>query len=72
MRPLILKIAPLPGAVRLSLTTNASGFALETNGPAFTPGEWSPLGVTPAVEADEFVVTNAIKSPAHDYRLKKP
>ena len=70
--PPTLKIAPLPGAVRLSWTTNANGFALETNGPAFAPGAWNLLGASPAVVADEFVVTNAINSPARHYRLKKP
>jgi len=70
--PPTLRIESLPGAVRLSWTTNATGFALETNGPAFAPAAWSQLGTAPAVVADEFVVTNVISSPVRLYRLKKP
>ncbi len=70
--PSKLDIGALPGAVRLSCTTDATGHALETNGPALLPGGWSALGATPAVETDEFVVTNAIDSQVLCYRLKKP
>ena len=68
-----LQIAALPGAVRLSwLTNSATGFTLETNGPAFAPGSWNPPGLTPVVTSNEFVVTNAATSPARNYRLRKP
>lgn len=67
-----LRIRALPGAVRLSWTTNAPGFALQTNGPSFAPAAWNALGATPAVVSNEFVVTNAISSRARNYRLRKP
>lgn len=68
-----LRIASLPGAVRLSwLTNHATGFVLQSNGLSFTPAAWNPLGVTPAVVSNEFVVTNATTSPARNYRLRKP
>ena len=67
-----LQIRALPGAVRLSWTTNAPGFALETNGPSFASGLWNPLDATPLVVVNEFVVTNETTSQARNYRLKKP
>ena len=67
-----LRIRALPGAVRLSWTTNTPGFVLQTNGPSFVPAAWNPLGATPAVVSNEFVVTNAVSSPARNYRLRKP
>jgi hypothetical protein len=68
-----LNIALLPNsAVRLSWTTNAPGFVLQTNGPSFALAAWNALGATPVVMDTNFVVTNAVNSPARNFRLRKP
>ena len=68
-----LNIARLPNsAVRLSWTTNAPGFVLQTNGASFAPAAWNALATTPVVTDTNFVVTNAVNSPARNFRLRKP
>lgn len=67
-----LHIAPLPGAVRLTWTTNAVGFLLETNSSVTQPAGWGVFASNYDVLATNFVVTNITSEPAKFFRLNKP
>ncbi len=65
-----LNIAALPGAVRLTWTTNAPGFALETNGNLATA--WGVLTTNYSIIETNYAVTNTVDSATRFYRLHKP
>jgi hypothetical protein len=67
-----LNIASLPGAVRLTWTTNATDYLLETNGALTFLAGWNLLTSNYSVLSTNFAVTNAIGVPAKFYRLHKP
>jgi len=67
-----LNIAALPGAVRLTWTTNATGYVIETNNTlTFTAG-WGVLTSNYNVLNADFAVTNSIGGATRFYRLHKP
>lgn len=70
MNPPRLNIAALPGAVRLTWSTNSSGFALETNS-SLTLTNWGVLTTNYSIIETNFAVTNAIGGATRFYRLKK-
>lgn len=70
--PYSLNITPLAASVRLSWSTNATGFALQSTDFPLVPGAWTLLNTTPSLEGDEFVVTNSVNSFMRHYRLMKP
>jgi hypothetical protein len=67
-----LNIAALPGAVRLTWTTNATGYLLETNGALTLPAAWSVLTSNYSVLNTNFAVTNTVGGATKFYRLHKP
>lgn len=67
-----LNIARLPNAVRLSWTTNAPGYLLETNSALTLPANWGVLASNYGVLNTNYAVTNAIGGAAKFYRLHKP
>lgn len=67
-----LNIAALPGAVRLTWTTNATGYLLETNSALTFPTGWGVLTATYSVIETNYAVTNAIEGATRFYRLNKP
>ena len=67
-----LNIAALPGAVRLTWTTNATGYLLETNSTLTLPAGWGVLASTYSVLNTNFAVTNVIDGATRFYRLHKP
>ena len=67
-----LNIAPLPGAVQLSWTTNASGFLLETNRSVALPSGWGVLASNYSILTTNYVVTNVTSGSAQFFRLHKP
>jgi hypothetical protein len=67
-----LNIAALPGAVRLTWTTNATGYLLETNSALTLPAGWGVLTSNYSVLNTNFAVTNALGPAARFYRLRKP
>ncbi|NOS70576.1 MAG: LamG domain-containing protein [Verrucomicrobia bacterium] len=67
-----LNIAPLPGAVRLTWTTNATGYLLETNSVLTLPAGWGVLASNYSILSTNFAVTNAIGGATRFYRLHKP
>ena len=67
-----LYIASLPGAVRLTWTTNAVGFLLETNPSVLMASGWGVLTSNYNVVATNFVITNVANDPIKFYRLHKP
>lgn len=67
-----LNIAALPGAVRLTWTTNATGYLVETNSALTLPANWGVLTSNYSVLNSNFTVTNAIGSTTRFYRLHKP
>lgn len=66
-----LNIASLPGAVRLTWTTNSSGFLLETNSAVDTTN-WGVLTTNYSIIETNFAVTNAVDNRARYFRLHKP
>jgi hypothetical protein len=71
MNPPRLNIAALPGAVRLTWSTNSSGFALETNS-SLTLTNWGVLTTNYSIIATNYAVTNAVGGETRFYRLHKP
>jgi hypothetical protein len=67
-----LNIAALPGAVRLTWTTNATGYFLETNGSLALPAGWGVLTSNYSVIETDYAVTNALGGATRFYRLHKP
>jgi len=67
-----LNIAALPGAVRLTWTTNATGYLLETNNALTIPAGWGVLTSNYSVLDTNFAVTNAIGGAMLFYRLHQP
>ncbi len=70
--PPMLNIASLPDAVRLTWTTNASNYLLETNGVLSIPVGWGVLASNYAVLNNHHAVTNPLASGARFFRLRKP
>jgi hypothetical protein len=67
-----LNITALPGAVRLTWTTNATGYLLETNSALALSAGWGVLTSNYSVLNTNFAVTNAFDDAARFYRLRKP
>ncbi len=67
-----LNLAALPGAVRLTWTTNATGYLLETNNALTLPAGWAVLTSNYSVLDTNYAVTNAISGATRFYRLRKP
>jgi Concanavalin A-like lectin/glucanases superfamily len=67
-----LNIAALPGAVRLTWTTNATGYLLETNSALALPAGWGVLTSNYSVLNTNFAVTNSVGGATRFYRLHKP
>lgn len=67
-----LNIAPLPGAVLLTWTTNSDGFFLETNVSLALVNAWNVLTTNYGIITTNYAVTNAISSATQFYRLHKP
>ncbi len=67
-----LNITALPGAVRLTWTTNATGYFLETNGALTFPSGWGVLTSNYSVLNTNYAVTNAIAGTTRFYRLHRP
>jgi len=67
-----LNIAALPGAVRLTWTTNATGYRLETNSALTLPANWGALTSNYSVLNSNYAVTNALGNTTRFYRLHKP
>ena len=67
-----LNIARLTGAVRLSWTTNAPGYLLETNATLTLPAGWGVLTSNYSILSTNYAVTNTISGAARFYRLRKP
>jgi hypothetical protein len=67
-----LNIAALPGAVRLTWTTNATGYLLETNSALTFPAGWGVLTSNYSVLNTNYAVTNALGGATRFYRLHKP
>lgn len=67
-----LNLTPLPGAVRLTWTTNAPGFLLQTNSAFTLPAGWGVLTSNYSVIETNFAVTNAVGDATRFYRLHKP
>ena len=67
-----LNIAALPGAVRLTWTTNATGYLLETNNALTPPAGWGVLTSNYSVIETNYAVTNTIGGARRFYRLYKP
>lgn len=67
-----LHIAALPGAVRLTWTTNAIGYLLETNSALTLPAGWSVLTSNYSVIETNYAVTNTVGGETRFYRLHKP
>ena len=72
MSPPSLSIAPLPGAVRLTWTTNSPGYLLETNSSLLLPNVWGVLTSNYSIIETNYAVTNAIGGATRFYRLHKP
>ena len=70
--PPTLNITTLPGAVRLTWTTNVTGYLLETNSALTLPAGWGVLASNYGVLNANFAVTNAIGGATRFYRLHKP
>ncbi len=66
-----LNIAALPGAVRLTWSTNSSGFALETNS-SLTLTNWGVLTTNYSIIETNYAVTNTLGGATRFYRLHKP
>lgn len=67
-----LRIAALPGAVRLTWTTNATGYLLETNSsPALLAG-WGVLTSDYSIIETNYIVTDTLGGATRFYRLHKP
>ncbi len=58
--------------MRLSWTTNATGFLLETNGTLTIPAGWGVLSSNYGILATNYAVTDAVGNAARFYRLHKP
>lgn len=71
MNPPRLNIAALPGAVRLTWSTNSSGFALETNS-SLSLTNWGVLTTNYSVIETNYAVTNTLGGATRFYRLHKP
>ena len=67
-----LDIAPLPGAVRLTWMTNATGYLLETNSALTLPAGWGVLTSNYSILYTNYAVTNALGGATRFYRLHKP
>jgi hypothetical protein len=67
-----LNIELVAGAARLTWTTNAPGYLLETNIVLSNPSGWGVLTSNYSILNTNFVATNAISSAARFYRLHKP
>ncbi|MBC8097064.1 MAG: VWA domain-containing protein, partial [Akkermansiaceae bacterium] len=74
----VLNIAHLPAsiptsanAVRLTWTTNAPGYLLETNRSLVFPGGWGVLTTNYSIINTNFAVTNIINDTLRFYRLRK-
>lgn len=67
-----LNIAALPGAVRLSWTTNATSYLLETNGSLALLAGWGLLTSNYSIIETNYAVTNVSAGAAQYYRLRKP
>jgi hypothetical protein len=67
-----LFIAALPGAVRLTWTTNATGYLLETNSALTLAANWGVLTSNYSVLNTNYAVTNAVGDATRFYRLHKP
>jgi hypothetical protein len=67
-----LNIAALPGAVRLTWTTNATGYLLETNSALTFPVGWGVLTSNYSVLETNYAVTNVLGGATRFYRLHKP
>lgn len=70
-RPM-LNIAALPGAVRLTWTTNATGYLLETNSTLALPAGWGVLTSNYSLINTNYAVTNGVGGATRFYRLHKP
>ncbi len=68
----ILNIAALPGAVRLTWPTNATGYLLETNSSLALPAGWGVLTSNYGILNTNYAVTNAVGGATRFYRLSKP
>jgi hypothetical protein len=68
----VLNIEPLPGAVRLTWTTNAPSYMLETNSILTQPAGWGVLASNYSILNTNYIVINAISSDTMFYRLHKP
>jgi hypothetical protein len=67
-----LSIAPLPGSVRLTWTTNTFGFLLETNHSVALTNGWGVLTTNYSIIGTNYAVTNATgDSPLRFYRLRR-
>lgn len=69
--PPTLHIAALSAAVRLSWTTNATSYLLETNHNLSHPAGWGVLTSNYSVLYTNFVVTNTIGPATRFFRLRK-
>ena len=67
-----LQIERLPVAARLTWTTNATGYLLETNSVITNSAGWGVLTTNYTILNTNFVVTNALSGTARFYRLQKP
>jgi hypothetical protein len=66
-----LNIAALPHAVRLSWTTNAPGFLLETNYSLIRSNNWGVLTTNYSIIGTNYAVTNTTIQLLRYYRLRK-
>lgn len=67
-----LNIAALPGAVRLTWPTNATGYLLETNSALTLPTGWGVLTSNYNVLNTNYAVTDSMGSATQFYRLHRP
>jgi hypothetical protein len=58
--------------VRLTWTTNATGFLLETNNAPTLPAAWGVLSSNYGILNSNFAVTNTLGNAPRFYRLRKP
>ncbi len=66
-----LSIAPLLNSVRLTWTTNAPGYQLETNHSLLLSNNWGMLTTNYSVIGTNYAVTNAVNDATRFYRLRK-
>jgi len=69
--PPLLNITKLSNAVRLTWTTNAPGYTLQTNSSLTSPGGWGTLTTNYSIIGTDYAVTNTIGGAPRYYRLRK-